>query len=162
MARVYLGLGSNIGDKKKYIDEAIRFLKLHDGIGVSKVSSYYETEPVGYEDQDIFLNLVIEINTSLGPYDLLKYCNEIENKLKRKRLFRWGPRTIDLDILWYEDFVSDDEILTIPHPRMCQRAFVMVPLYEITQDLMINARPIGEIMEGLDTKGVKKMVIDHD
>ncbi|RKD32972.1 2-amino-4-hydroxy-6-hydroxymethyldihydropteridine diphosphokinase [Thermohalobacter berrensis] len=157
MAKAYLGLGSNIGDKKYYIDSALKFLNENENINVTKVSSYYETEPVGYKEQDCFLNVVAKIETSFSPYDLLEYCNHIEQKLKRKRLIRWGPRTIDIDILLYENFTSDDEKLTIPHPRMTERAFVMIPLYEIAQDLVIEGKSIKEIVENLEGEEINKI-----
>ena len=119
-------------------------------------SSYYETEPVGYEDQDWFLNGVIQIETTLEPKKLLEFCQSIEKQLKRKRIIRWGPRTIDVDILLYEHYNSDEEILTLPHPRMKERAFVMIPLFEIAPDLIINGIPISKIVKGLD--GVETVI----
>ncbi|WP_432663498.1 2-amino-4-hydroxy-6-hydroxymethyldihydropteridine diphosphokinase [Wukongibacter baidiensis] len=160
MSKAYLGLGSNIGDTKENIDSAIDILKSHEKIEVTKVSSYYETEPVGYEDQDWFLNVVLEIDTTLKPYELLELCNLIEEKLKRKRIVRWGPRTIDVDILLYEGFESEDEKLTIPHPRMTERAFVMIPLNEITSEIKINDKSISEILKSLDGEEIRK--IDYE
>ncbi|MBM7614945.1 2-amino-4-hydroxy-6-hydroxymethyldihydropteridine diphosphokinase [Alkaliphilus hydrothermalis] len=156
MTRAYLGLGSNMGDKKNYIDQAIGLLGEHEAIEVTKQSSYYETDPVGYVNQDIFLNVVLEVETSLQPLQLLEYCNKIEAKLDRKRIIRWGPRTIDLDILIYEGYQSQDEELMIPHPRMTERAFVMVPLYELNQNLVINGKDIRSIMEGLQQEGIRR------
>lgn len=157
MAKAYLGLGSNIGDKKGHLDKAIELLKQQEKITVRNISSYYETDPVGYIDQDLFLNIVVEIETQLEPYKLLEYCNRIEEILKRKRILRWGPRTIDVDILLYEDFISDDEKLIIPHPRMKERAFVMVPLYEINQNVVIDSTNIKDIINNLDIKGIRKV-----
>ncbi|QEK11026.1 2-amino-4-hydroxy-6-hydroxymethyldihydropteridine diphosphokinase [Crassaminicella thermophila] len=157
MSRAYLGIGGNMGNKKENIQNTIKLLKNHPQIHVSAISSYYETAPVGYTDQDWFLNIVVEINTSLDPYALLAYCNDIEQKLKRERLIRWGPRTIDVDILLYEGFTSDDEKLTVPHPRMCERAFVMVPLYEIAKDLVINNKKIEDIIKNLKGEEVRKI-----
>lgn len=138
MFKVYLGLGSNLGDKKENIIQALNFLRDHPQIKIVQVSSLYKTEPVGYIQQDWFLNGVVKIETSLSPYKLLDYCQTIEAKLKRERLVRWGPRTIDIDILLYEGVTLEEEKLTIPHPRMTERAFVMIPLYEIDSDLIIN------------------------
>ncbi len=131
MNKSYLSLGSNIGDRVGFLDRAIALIDECSDIEVLKKSSFYETDPQGYIDQDRFINCVIGIETSLNPEDLLIVCQEIEQKLKRKRLFRWGPRTIDIDILLYEDIIKNSEILTIPHQRMTKRAFVMVPLAEI-------------------------------
>ncbi|MCC5911799.1 MAG: 2-amino-4-hydroxy-6-hydroxymethyldihydropteridine diphosphokinase [Clostridiaceae bacterium] len=157
MAKAYLGLGSNMGDKKKYLDDAMDFIEEHGGIKVNKVSSYYETEPVGYEEQDLFLNIVAEIDTTLEPYDLLAYCNTIEERLNRKRIIRWGPRTIDVDILLYENYTSVDDTLTIPHPRMLERNFVMVPLYEIADHIIIDGTKIHDIINELNKNGIRKV-----
>ena len=99
MPKVYLSLGSNIGDKFAYLKKAIENLKQHEKIEITKYSSLYETAPVGYLNQDNFINQVIELSTSLLPYELLSVCQMIENKLERKRTIRFGPRTIDIDIL---------------------------------------------------------------
>lgn len=155
--RAYLGIGGNIGDRKANIEGAIEILRSSDSIEVTKVSSLYETEPVGYEDQDWFMNVVVEIKTTLSPYELLKYCQNIENELKRVRLIRWGPRTIDVDVLLYEGYESDAEDLTVPHPRMTERAFVMVPLYEINDDLQIAGTHISELMESLEGEEINKL-----
>ncbi|TCO74402.1 2-amino-4-hydroxy-6-hydroxymethyldihydropteridine diphosphokinase [Marinisporobacter balticus] len=155
MRKAYLGIGSNIGNKKENIEKTIALLKDNPLISVCAISSFYETAPVGYTDQDWFLNIVVEIDTSLVPYDLLDYCHHIENELKRERIIRWGPRTIDVDILLYEDFLSTDEQLIIPHPRMCERAFVMIPLYEIAKELIIHNKEIKTIVENLKEKEVR-------
>lgn len=160
MAKAYLGLGSNIGNKREYIDAALQLLREHKDIQVTDRSSYYETDPVGYLDQDSFLNIVAAIETSLEPMSLLFYCNEIEQKLKRKREIRWGPRTIDVDILLYENYTSQDEHLTIPHPRMCERSFVMIPLYEIAKDIRIFGHSIGDIVEKLGQEGIRKIAYE--
>lgn len=160
MAKAYLGLGSNIGDKKAYLDQAVALLNQQEKVSVKKTSSYYETEPVGYTDQDVFLNIALEIDTTLEPYELLAYCNGIEETLKRKRIIRWGPRTIDIDILLYEGFSSNDERLMVPHPRMMERAFVVVPLYEIGQNIMINDMKIEDVIKKLDTEGIRKVTYD--
>lgn len=157
MKKSYLGIGGNIGDTKNNIEETVRLLAENPNINVTRVSSLYETEPVGYTDQDWFLNIVVEIETSLTPMELLKECQHIENELKRVRTIRWGPRTIDVDILLYEDYESDEEILTIPHPRMTTRAFAMIPLYEIKQDLVINGKNIKEIVGNLKGEEIRKV-----
>ncbi len=157
MAKVYLGLGSNMGDKKEYIDNALGALDQHEDIEVTKVSSYYETEPVGFTEQDLFLNLVAEIDTLLSPYELFQFCQEIEKELKRKKAVKWGPRTIDIDILLYENYSSHDEKLTIPHPRMGERAFVIVPLYEIAKDIIIDEIRIEDLVKNLNQKGIRRL-----
>lgn len=131
MEKVYLSLGSNIGDRFYYLKSAISLLKNAHLVNLKKVSSFYETDPQGYTAQDDFINCVVEIETALSPEKLLSLCQEIEGKLKRKRLFRWGPRTIDVDILTYGDIIIDSGDLKIPHERMYERAFVLVPLSEL-------------------------------
>ena len=157
MVKAYLGLGSNMGDTRKNLDIAVDLLKSSKNITVIKVSSYYETEPVGYVEQDWFLNIVVQIETNFEPEELLVFCQQIEEVLKRKRIIRWGPRTIDVDILLYEHYTSNEESLTIPHPRMTERAFVMVPLYEIAPDLVIEGKSINEIINSLDGEEIHKL-----
>lgn len=131
MTDVFLGLGSNVGDRENQLKEAIRLLDEQPGIKVVKVSSFYETEPVGYVDQPDFLNLCVEIQTELSPKAVLESGLAIEQQLHRVRKERWGPRTLDIDILLYGDQIIEEEGLTIPHPRMTERAFVLIPLQEI-------------------------------
>lgn len=151
----YLALGSNLGDREGYLRSAIRQLQYHKEIDVLAESGVYETEPVGYEDQERFLNMVLKIRTSLDARSLLQYCNHIEGNLLRKRDVRWGPRTIDVDILLYEGLTSDDAVLTLPHPRMTERAFVMLPLRDVADPgLQIGGRGVEEILAGLDQVGI--------
>ncbi len=157
MSRVYLGIGGNIGDRRANIERAVELLASKGALPI-KVSSIYETEPVGYMDQDWFYNIVAEIETSLEPYELLEQCNHVEAELKRERLIRWGPRTIDIDILLYDDLELSDEKLTIPHPRMQERAFVMLPLYEIAPELSIKGQNIGEIVKNLKGERINRIV----
>ncbi len=157
MVKGYLGLGSNIGDTKKNLDIAVDLLKSSKDINVTKQSSYYETEPVGYVEQAWFLNIALEIETSLEPKELLTFCQRIEDVLKRKRTVRWGPRTIDVDILLYENYTSHEEVLTVPHPRMTERAFVMIPLYEIAPNLVIEGKSIDEIIKSLKGEEIRKL-----
>ena len=131
MTKVYLSLGSNIGNKKGYLKKAINILITHPMIQNLESSSFYETVPQGYVDQDVFVNNVVSFNTLLDPFKLLNLCQEIETKLKRVRLFRWGPRTIDVDILLYGTESLKTKELTIPHPRMYERGFVIIPLSEL-------------------------------
>jgi 2-amino-4-hydroxy-6-hydroxymethyldihydropteridine diphosphokinase len=155
--KAYLGIGGNIGDKRENIESAIEMLKGNDSIEVKQVSSFYETEPVGYTDQEWFLNVVVEVETTLPPYELLEFCQHIEAELKRVRLIRWGPRTIDVDILLYEGYESTDEKLTVPHPRMTERAFVMVPLYELDKDITIHEKNIADWMKSLEGEKIVKL-----
>ncbi|MCG7346248.1 2-amino-4-hydroxy-6-hydroxymethyldihydropteridine diphosphokinase [Sporosarcina sp. ACRSL] len=131
MNTAYISLGSNIEDRLQHLTEAIHALHSHQQIEVTKVSSIYETAPVGYTDQADFLNLAVCVKTSLNPYELLAACQDIENGLGRVREVRWGPRTVDLDILLYNNDNIEAENLIVPHPRMGERAFVLVPLLEI-------------------------------
>jgi len=130
----YIGLGSNIGYKAENLKKAIDFLRTKEGLEVKKVSSYYETEPIGLKEQGWFLNAVVEVETSLSPEGLLRACQEIEDEMGRKRGVRWGPRIIDLDILLYGDSIIEKEELKIPHPLMHNRRFVLVPLVEISPE----------------------------
>ncbi len=158
MSKAYLGIGGNIGDRKANIQKALELLKQHDKINILKVSSIYETEPVGYAEQDWFYNIAAEIDTTLDPYELLEHCNKVEKELKRERLIRWGPRTIDIDILLYEDVKLDESKLTIPHPRMAERAFVMIPLSEIAPDIKIESRSISDIINNLKGEKIRRVL----
>ncbi|MDK2800431.1 MAG: 2-amino-4-hydroxy-6-hydroxymethyldihydropteridine diphosphokinase [Clostridiales bacterium] len=130
-AIVYLGIGSNMGDRQANLDAAVDMLRCMEGIEVKAVSPFYHTAPVGYTEQPDFLNGAVEVETILSPHELLKVCQRIEKKLKRVRTIRWGPRTIDVDILLYNHLVMQDENLVIPHPRMHEREFVLKPLNDI-------------------------------
>lgn len=132
----YIGLGSNIGDRKFQLNRAVELLKGAEKVEVTAVSSYYNTAPVGYEQQPDFLNAVVEIRTALSAYGLLQLCSEIEKELKRERIIRWGPRTIDLDVLLFGNEIIYKKDLVIPHPRMHERRFVLEPLNEIAPEVM--------------------------
>lgn len=134
---VYLGLGGNVGDPHYYLRRAIALLAAQPAIKVERVSPFLETEPVGYLEQANFLNGVVQITTSLTPQELLTATQSIENKLGRVRTVRWGPRTIDIDILLYGELILASADLTIPHPRMLERAFVLQPLAMIAPELRI-------------------------
>lgn len=133
----FISLGSNMGDKEEALRQAVALLDGHEAINVTAVSSIYDTDPVGYEDQDVFLNIVVKIDTTLEAQPLLEVCQQIEQELKRVRIVRWGPRTIDLDILLYHHDNIETETLIVPHPRMHERAFVLVPLAEIAKDVVL-------------------------
>ncbi|HSA05607.1 MAG TPA: 2-amino-4-hydroxy-6-hydroxymethyldihydropteridine diphosphokinase [Candidatus Gastranaerophilales bacterium] len=138
MSKAYLCVGSNIGDRIGYLQQANCLLKDTQGITVIDISSIYETEPVGYKDQEWFANAVLIIETDLSPKDLLKECMRIEKQLGRNRACesRWGPRTLDLDILFYDDVIISENCLQIPHPRLHERAYALVPLLELDPDFI--------------------------
>ena len=136
MCAVYIGFGSNIGDRLAYIQNAIHALSETEGITLQKVSSVYETDPVGYETQAQFLNGVVSIQTNLPPLTLLGTLKDIEASVGRQHRIRWGPREIDLDILIYGDLCLRTEKLVIPHPEMHLRGFVLAPLAEIAPALV--------------------------
>ncbi len=129
--QAYIALGSNIGDREETLKKAIKHIDAQPHTGVIKTSTFIETEPVGYVDQDAFINAVIEIKTWQTPTQLMDFLLGIETQLNRVRTIRWGPRTIDLDILYYDNCVTDDEHVLIPHPRMHERTFVLEPLNEL-------------------------------
>ncbi len=129
--RAYIGLGSNIGDVKWYLDTAVRELDKLEGCHVEKVSDFIVTKPYGNVGQDDFLNGVLLLRTYLDPFTLLDRLHDIENMAGRKRLIHWGPRTLDLDILLYDSLIIDSEKLTIPHADMHNRSFVLAPLTKI-------------------------------
>lgn len=132
---VYLALGSNLGDRFEYLRFAIDQLKKDKNIMVSNCSSVYETSPVGFVEQGDFLNMVLEIKTTYAPLELLKKTQAIEGDSGRVTKFKWGPRTLDLDILLYNQENINLDILKVPHPRMFTRGFVIIPLREITADI---------------------------
>jgi 2-amino-4-hydroxy-6-hydroxymethyldihydropteridine diphosphokinase len=150
----FIALGSNIGNRYDYLTEAIKQLESHLEIKLVNISSIYETDPVGYEDQDLFLNMVIEVMTSLRADELLDICLKLELTLGRKREIVWGPRTIDLDILLYNQENIETEKLIIPHPRMLERNFVMIPLSEIKPDIIIpnTDKPLEALIKELPNK----------
>ncbi|MBA8760811.1 2-amino-4-hydroxy-6-hydroxymethyldihydropteridine diphosphokinase [Staphylococcus schleiferi subsp. coagulans] len=136
MVDAYLGLGSNIGDRENQLKEAIRLLRENEAIEIISISPIYETKPVGYKEQPDFLNLCLHIKTELSAQALLKVALNTEAELHRVRKIRWGPRTIDIDILLYGDEVIDETDLIVPHPRMTERAFVMIPLNDIAANVI--------------------------
>lgn len=136
MKTAYLGLGSNVGERLEQLESAIKILDNVEGVQVSQISSVYETEPVGYVDQPNFLNLCVEVKTELTPQQLLQQCFYTEQQLHRVRDIRWGPRTLDVDILLYEDEIIEEENLIVPHQRMRERSFVLTPLNDIAADVV--------------------------
>ena len=136
VAMAYLSLGSNVGDREEYIEQAVFLLEKNPNIEVAKRSSNYETEPEGGGTQPPFINAALEIKTKLSPHKLLEVCQEIETTLGREREIEWGPRTIDIDILLYNGEIISDDKLQIPHPLMHERLFVLKPLRDIASHLV--------------------------
>lgn len=158
MNMIYLGLGSNLGDRETNLAKALQALAHKVTIG--SVSSIYETEPVGYHNQPWFLNMVCRGTTHLAPFDLLSFAKEIETQLGRVPSFPNAPRPIDIDILFYDDQVIKTETLTIPHPRINERTFVLVPLAEIAPDLVhpVSRLSIADLLATLaDSQQIKEV-----
>ena len=130
----YLGLGSNLDDRLANLQRAVELLAAQPGLKVVRSSRVYETDPVGGPPQSDYLNAVVEVDTGLSPHELLDACMEIERHLGRVRDERWDPRTIDVDVLTYDEEEIDDPDLTVPHPRMHERGFVLIPLTELGAD----------------------------
>jgi len=147
----YIALGSNMGDRKAYLDAAVDRMLDFDGFRNIVESSYIETEPYGYLEQGNFLNGCMALETLLTPYELLYYLQDLEDKAGRVRAERWGPRTLDLDIILYDDIIMSEEILRIPHEEMHLREFVLEPLCEIAPYVMHPAyhKTVAEILAGL-------------
>lgn len=152
--RAYFGLGSNMGNKAANIRQAIARLEQTQGITVSSQSGLYRTAPWGMEDQDWFMNACIGIDTELAPEKLLDVCLETERTMGRERRQKWGPRLIDIDILCYEDATISTQTLSLPHPYLQERAFVLVPLAEIASDLIINGQTVLEALAQVDRDGI--------
>ncbi|ADG81100.1 2-amino-4-hydroxy-6- hydroxymethyldihydropteridine pyrophosphokinase [Thermincola ferriacetica] len=153
MVRAYIALGSNQDNPREKIRTALQRMHEVDGITVRKVAPLYLTEPVGYEEQEWFYNTVAEIETALPPSELLAALQKIENHLGRVRTVRWGPRTIDLDIILYGDEKILEEDLQIPHPRFEERAFVLAPLKDLAPDMILpSGNKIGEALKRLTDK----------
>jgi len=154
---VYIALGTNLGQRSENLQAAIEALTPE--VVVLDESHIYETPPWGYEDQPPFLNMVVKAETSLEPKALLKYLKQLEVELGREENIRWGPRLIDLDILFYDDLVIDTPPLVIPHPRLHERAFVLVPLGDIALDLVhpVFEQSIRELLANIDTEGIEQV-----
>ncbi|MDB5523807.1 MAG: 2-amino-4-hydroxy-6-hydroxymethyldihydropteridine pyrophosphokinae [Rhizobium sp.] len=151
----YLGLGGNIGDPVAAMTEALYHLDEHRDCSVSTVSRLYRTPPWGNTDQAWFFNAAAAIHTTLAPHPLLDLCLDIERSMKRIRAERWGPRTLDMDILAYGDVSVTDERLTLPHPRMKDRAFVLMPLADIAPDLVLEGRAVTAWLSDADRAGIE-------
>jgi len=159
----FLGLGSNLGDRLQLLKDAVNRLHNQAGIEVTDVSDVYETDPVGYTDQPSFLNIVCRVRTSLTPQELLEVSLGIERELGRERKIRWGPRTIDIDVLLYDDRIIETPALTIPHPRIMERAFVLIPLFDVLSEQEKIWQPgftqaANLSMEGILATGVRRWI----
>jgi 2-amino-4-hydroxy-6-hydroxymethyldihydropteridine diphosphokinase len=153
MSIVHIGIGSNLGDREEHCLEAVRLFS-EKRIHVRRRSSMYETEPWGVKNQPSFINMAIEAETGLTPARLLEVLKIIEDEVGRVETFRWGPRVIDLDILFYDDLVMNTPELTIPHPRAHEREFVLRPLTEIAPDKIhpVLRKTIKELLADLPTQ----------
>jgi 2-amino-4-hydroxy-6-hydroxymethyldihydropteridine diphosphokinase len=150
VSRAYVALGSNLGDRVANLQYAVDALAAADGVEVIDVSRVYETAPVGGPPQDAYLNAVVSIDTALDPHELLALGQRVERDAHRVRAERWGPRTLDVDLLLYDDVRLDEADLTVPHPRMWERGFVLAPLRDVAPALVAGA----ESWEGVQESAV--------
>ena len=154
----YIGLGSNLKNPKSQIEKALSALNMAHGVVVNEISSFYESEPLLEMPGPNYINAVCNIETSLSAVDLLDVCQGIEDNQKRVREVKWGSRTIDLDILLYGQQVISSERLSIPHPEITNRAFVLVPLYEIDKEIKVPLLgPVIKLIDSIDTHDLKKL-----
>lgn len=157
-----LGLGGNVGDPVHAMAEALRLLDGRPDCRVLAVSAVYRTPPWGKTDQADFFNAGALIQTILPPVDLLDACLGIERDMKRVRVERWGPRTIDIDVLTYEDRVESHARLELPHPRMTERGFVLKPLADVAPDLVVAGKPIRDWLQSADLTGIENAELEQD
>ena len=160
MAHAYIGFGSNIDDRLNYITEGLQMLLEADSVSLIQISSLYETEPVGYEEQDWFLNGVVAIETGLPVHELLALLKEIEQEVGRQHRARWRPREVDLDLLIYDQCCINTPDLIVPHPEMHQRSFVLVPFAEIAPGVLhpILQQDIRTLLSNLNDEKAVKLV----
>jgi 2-amino-4-hydroxy-6-hydroxymethyldihydropteridine diphosphokinase len=153
---VYLSLGSNLGDRRRNLITALQ--RLQEIMDISKISSLYETEPVDYLVQPQFFNIICSGRTTLSPQKFLQYVKETEELIGRQPSVRYGPRLIDIDIIFYDDLHLVQEDLIIPHPRMAERAFVLVPLVEIAPTVIdpVSGKTVDEMLQSISQNSVNK------
>ncbi|KWT69496.1 2-amino-4-hydroxy-6- hydroxymethyldihydropteridine pyrophosphokinase [Hyphomicrobium sulfonivorans] len=152
-----VALGSNMGDKTANIDRAIALLTQSGEVRLVARSGDYATPPWGKTDQDWFVNAAMSVKTELTPHDLLARCKQIEREMGRVEIERWGPRVIDLDVLVYRDTILSTPELTLPHPHIGARAFVLGPLMDIAPDLVIGGRTVRELYDAVDKTGMERL-----
>ena len=159
MAEALIALGGNVGDVRSTFEQAIAKLCSDDAVRLIARSADYRTPPWGITEQAPFVNAVIAVTTSLAPHDLLARAQECERALGRNRALerRWGPRTIDIDLLAYDDLVLIDRHLILPHPHMLERAFVLAPLAEIAPDRLIAGVKVSDALDRVDASGIDKL-----
>jgi 2-amino-4-hydroxy-6-hydroxymethyldihydropteridine diphosphokinase len=159
MAEALIALGGNVGDVRATFEEAIACLCRDENVRLLARSSDYRTPPWGVTEQPAFINAAIAVATSLGPHDLLGRTTDCERRLglDRARKQHWGPRNIDIDILAYDDLILNDQDLTLPHPRLLERAFVLVPLAEIAPDRLIAGIKVKDALARVDTSGIERL-----
>ena len=155
MSRAYLALGSNLGDRAAHLQGAVDALTTADAVDVAAVSRVYETAPVGGPPQDAYLNAVVAIDTDLDPHALLALAQQIERDARRVRAERWGPRTLDVDVLLIDDLALDDPDLIVPHPRMWERGFVLAPLRDVAPGLVDAAATWEGVREAAVTLRIR-------
>lgn len=159
MPRAFVAFGGNVGDARDTIARAIAAFCDGGHVTLLARSSDYRTPPWGVTDQAPFVNACVEVDTRLSPRGLLDRAQEVERSFGRDRPHetRWGPRTLDIDIIAYDDLVLDDPMLILPHPRLFERAFVLVPLVQIAPDATIGGRSLREALDGLDQSGIERL-----
>lgn len=159
--RCYLGLGGNLtnelGSPSQHIHNAIKILAAHPQITHVKASSLYASKPMGPQDQPDFINAVVEIETTLAPHDLLSLCQALEQQAQRVRLRHWGERSLDVDVLLYGDEQVNSPTLTVPHPGITQRNFVLIPLAELNPTVKINEIAIADLEQSQDWSGLTRL-----
>jgi len=157
MSTAVLALGANLGDARAALQGAVDALAASAQIQVVAASPVFETDPVGGPEQPVYVNAVVLVTTSLEPMQLLERAHEIEAAWHRTREVRWGPRTLDIDIIAFDDVVSDDERLTLPHPRAAIRGFVLVPWLAVDPQAALRGVPVRELLAQVDVSGVRAL-----
>lgn len=159
LAHAYLALGGNVGNSRAILDRAVALLCDGKDVRLTARSSDYSTPPLGFKYQPPFINLCIAVDTALSPRDLLARAQEVEFKLGRDRAHekRWGPRTADIDIIAYDDLTLNEPGLILPHPRLFERAFVLLPLAEIAGDRVIAGQVLSEALTKIDAAGIERL-----